>query len=422
MAVNQKRIKMLVLATLLLFASGCGQQSIITDKSSVASLNDNKVYEIEFWHTYSDAETQILEDQLIPAFEKVHPDVRVHPVRQANDNELKYTLISKASSDRAPDVVRMDIAWVPEFSQSGLLLPLGDNPDYDEVMSALQSNTGSAGYYEGQHYSLPVNMNTKVAIYNRALLKEAGLTDPPASFAEVIELAKKHRFKIGIGGLDAWKSLPYIYALGGIMTSDDYKKASGYLNSDKTIHAVEQLVSLYNEQLIDRNIISGGADNWEGVKTGRILVTDEGPWFYSIFEGDELKRAIDSTVAVPFSPDYGPASILGGEDLVIMQGAEYPAQAWAFMKWMVREDSQIAMSKTGLIPTNMKAKVIKAQDDSFIPPFTQALDQTFLRPPVKHWGKIEEIYLDYMIRIFQGELSAREGLTEAAEQIDKWLE
>lgn len=421
MGVKQWMTFTLFVMLLLIFASGCGQQSIITDKSGVARLNDNKVYEIEFWHTYSDAETQILEDQLIPAFEEAYPDIRVHPVRQANDAELKYTLISKASAGRAPDVVRMDIAWIPEFSQSGLLLPLSDNPDYDEVMSTLQSNTGSAGYYEDRHYSLPVNMNTKVAIYNRLLLKEAGLTEPPPTFAEVIELARKQRLKIGIGGLEAWKSLPYIYALGGKMTSDDYTQATGYLNGENTIKAVEQLVSLYNEQLIDRNVISGGADNWEGVKTGSILVTDEGPWFYSVFQGEELERAVDSTVAAPFSPDYGPASILGGEDLVIMQGAEYPSQAWAFMRWMVREDSQIAMSKTGLIPTNKEAKEIKAQDDSFIPPFTQALDHTFLRPPVKHWGKIDQVYLKYMTRIFQGELSVQEGLTLAAEQIDEWL-
>lgn len=412
----------IIVAIIVLMASGCGQQSIISEDSSVERLNSGNDYEIEFWHTYSDEETRILEDILIPAFEREHPQLHVVPVRQSNDPELKYTLISKASANRAPDVVRMDIAWVPEFSQSGLLLPLSDYGDFDDVIKLLQSNTGSAGYYEGSYYSLPVNMNTKAAIFNKALLEKAGLFVPPSTFQEVIELARKHRYMIGLGGMESWLSLPYVYALGGRITNDSYTRATGYLNGEATVKAVEELYSLYKDGLIDQSVINGGGDNWEGVKSGHILVTDEGPWFYSVLQGEELERATSSTIAVPFPPTYGPSSILGGEDLVILNGSKNPNQAWEFMKWMVSKEAQVAMSQTGIIPTNLEAKEIKVKGESFIHPFAEALDHTFLRTPVKNWSRIDEVYTEYMSKIFQGELSVKDGLTEAAAKIDQLLE
>lgn len=407
--------------SLMLMITACGRQSIITDGSRVDKLRDRETRTIEFWHTYSDEETRLLEDVLIPQFQRDNPDITVKPVRQGNNIELKYALISKASADRAPDVVRMDIAWVPEFAQSGLLIPLSGFGDFGRVMKALQYNAGSAGYHEGAYYSLPVNMNTKVAIYNRALLKKAGLTAPPPTFQEVIELARKERFLIGLSGLDGWRSLPYIYALGGRMTNEAYTQATGYLNGEATVAAVEQLYSLYEEQLIDRGLINGGGDNWGGVKTGNILVTDEGPWFYSVFQGTALKQAIDATIAVPFPDQFGPASIMGGEDLVIPKGSDNTQEAWTFMKWMTGKEAQTVMSQTGLIPANLEAKAIKAQAESFIPPFAQALNQTFLRPPVKNWSRIDEVYTGYMKQIFQGELTPRQGLTQAAAEIDRLL-
>lgn len=413
---------LLAAAITMLLLAGCGRQSIIDKDSAVEKLSGGGRVDITFWHTYSDEETRILEDTIIPGFEKEYPGIHVIPVRQTNSAELKYTLISKATASRGPDVMRMDIAWVPEFAQSGLLLPLSDNADFEEAAALLQSNTGSAGYFEGIHYSLPVNMNTKVAIYNRTLLEKLGQGQPPSTLQEVLDLAREHRLLIGMSGLEAWKSLPYVYALGGRMTDDTYTKASGYLNGEATVKAVEELLSLYRDGLIDRSVINGGGDIWGGVKSGNILVTDDGPWFYSVFQGEELQQAIRSTVAVPFPSSNGPSSVLGGEDLVSVKGSTRPREAWEFMKWMIRTDSQVSMSQTGLIPTNLEAKAIKAKDDSFIPPFAEALNHTFLRPPVKQWSRIDEVYTASLIRIFEGEISVKDGLTEAAAEIDKLLE
>lgn len=92
------------------------------------------------------------------------------------------------------------------------------------------------------------------------------------------------------------------------------------------------------------------------------------------------------------------------------------------MKFMTSKPSQEIMAQTGLIPTNREAKVKNAALESIIRPYEEALNNSFLRPPVKAWSQIDEIYTSYMTRIFQGELSAEEGLTKAASEIDIVLE
>jgi multiple sugar transport system substrate-binding protein len=403
---------------------GCGNLKVISDPNhvEVELLHGRQGHVIEFWHTYSDEETRLLEEKLIPAFEKLHPGIRVKAVRQTNNDELKNTLIARASSKRGPDAVRMDIVWVPEFMQKGLLVPLNRFPDFENIREHLRREVMDVGLYQNQYYSLPMNMNTKIAIYSQKLLQKAGLSEPPRTMEETFDLARKYQAGIGISGVDGWRSLPYIYSLGGALTDKAYTRASGYLDGAATISAVEQLLQLYKDGIIDRSIMSGGGDIWEGVKSGSVWMTDEGPWFYSVFNGQALDDSIKSTIRAPMPHGKGPASIIGGENLVIMKGSKQPEEAWIFLKWMTGVEAQLVMAQTGLLPTNLYAfKDLNYNEDTYIHPYVDALEYAFVRPPVKNWTKIDEVYTRYMRKIFQGDLPAKDALTRASAEIDTLL-
>lgn len=104
------------------------------------------------------------------------------------------------------------------------------------------------------------------------------------------------------------------------------------------------------------------------------------------------------------------------------KGSKQPAEAWTFMKWMTGKEAQLVMARTGLIPTNMEARKSWMVDrDSYLYPYVEATAEAFLRPPVKNWGKIEQVYIVYLSKIFLGELSVKEGLDRAASEIDMLL-
>ncbi|QWU16771.1 multiple sugar transport system substrate-binding protein [Paenibacillus sophorae] len=407
---------------ILLLTAGCGGTSMISNPESVQTLQGNDKTVLIFWHTYNDRETRILMQELIPAFERDHPDIRIKCINLANNNELKYSLIARASSGRGPDVVRMDIAWVPEFSHKGLLEPLNGFPGFNDLRDAFHQKAMSAGYYNDQYYSIPLNLYTKLTIFNRELLARSGYSEPPHTMDEILELARKQHFVIGLAGLGPWDTLPYLYSLGGLFMDRDFTRASGYLNSDRTVRAVEKLADLYKDKLIHLSALTQDRDNWAGVRNGSMLLTDEAPWFFSLLKESDKRQALKQTLSVPFPKRNGTSSIIGGENLVIMKGSRHPVEAWVFMKWMTGLEGQLIMAKAGLIPTNKEAvKALNVSSHSYLYPYVEEVDDSFLRPPVKNWSKIDEMYTVYMNQIFLGHLSAREGLDRAAEEIDKLL-
>ncbi|MGM0874683.1 MAG: extracellular solute-binding protein [Bacillota bacterium] len=395
---------------------------MISDPKKVETLQGREKTVITFWHTYNDKETQLFEQELIPAFERENPKIRVESINLAFNNELKNTLISRASSNRGPDVVRIDTAWVPEFSVKGLLEPINGFPGFEDIRTRFNPKTMDVGYYKNNYYSLPLNIYTKAAIFNRELLKRAGYSNPPRTMEEILELARQHHFTIGLGGLETWNTLPYIYSLGGAFTDENFNKASGYLNGEGTIHAVEQLTALYKEKLIDLPEKADNGENLERVKAGNILMTDDGPWFYSLLNKKELDFALKRTIPVPFPHGNGPASIIDGENLVIMKGSKQPAEAWTFMNWMTKKEAQLVMARTGLIPTNLEAsKAFKVTRNSYLSPYKEATENAIQWPPVKNWCKIDEVYTEHLNKIFAGELSVKDGLDRAAAEIDRLL-
>lgn len=416
---RQWKIFILLIAVL---ASGCGESKVITNPDEARKLQGSKVQVIEFWHTYSDEESRILERKMIPSFERQFPGIKIMPVRQLYTYGLKNILIARASSNRGPDVVRMKKDWVPDFYKNNLLFPLDEFPDFRQVRDLLTREVMPAALHQNQSYSLPMDMYVPAAIFNRTLLKRAGYSEPPRTMEEILELARQKRYIVGLGGLDTWRTLPFIYSLGGTFADAAFSKTTGYLNGKATVRAVGKLRLLYKEGLIDGTLGEEGADNWEGVKSGNVLITDEGPWFYNNWTDTELQRAIKLTIPVPFPNDKGPSSLADGEDLVITKGSKHPEAAWTFLKWMTGKEAQMMISRSGLLPTNREAaQSMKVSRDSYIHPYQEALANAVQRPAIRNWEKIDEVYSLYLGKIFLGEISAKEGLTRAAEKIDRLL-
>ncbi len=377
---------------------------------------------IEFWHTYSDTEEVIFNEQVLPLFEEKYPLIKVEATRMPYEG-LKQQVIAGVAGDAAPDLMRMDIIWVPEFAKLGALTSLDGKEGFGDVKNQLFPGPLATNFYNGNYYGLPLNTNTKVAIYNKELLKEAGLSEPPKTFDQLIEVSKalksKGKFGIGIGGTGPWGSLPYFWTFGGRVTDDQFTKASGYLNSPESIAALEKIVELNNEGLIAPTILGGEPGTWDGIKENYLMI-DDGPWFYSIL-GDE---ALNLTTPAPLpTDDGGSVSVVGGEDLVMFKTSKHPEEAWTFMKFLMTEEPQTIMAQTGLIPTNQKA----ASSDEvlsvpFIKPYIEQLKTAQPRTPHPNWEKIQESLNLAFEKAVRGEMSAEDALNEAAQEVDGFLE
>lgn len=381
---------------------------------------------LEYWHTYSDQEEKVLTEQIKPLFEKEYPNIELKLTRMPTEG-LKQQVIAGVSGNAAPDLMRMDIIWVPEFAKMGALAQVDKMAEFGQVKAKLFDGALSTNLYDGHYFGVPVNTNTKVAVYSKKLLQEAGLSEAPKTMADLEKAAralkgKGYKGTIGAGGANMWALMPYFLSLGGKLTSDDFKKADGYLNGPASVKALETLVGWVKEGIAAPSILGAEPGTWDGIKNDQYLMIDDGPWFYSILMNDknEKRSPIDYTVRglIP-SGDGGTHSVIGGEDLVIFANSKHPNEAWTFAKWMMSDEPQKLMSTTGLIPTNKTAaNDPKFMEVPFVKEYVKQLETALPRTPIPQWGEMEEVLNKSFEKALRGEASAKDALADAAKQVE----
>ncbi|NLJ19496.1 extracellular solute-binding protein [Globicatella sulfidifaciens] len=408
-----KNVIGLILIMILLGVVGCGNQTIIGEDYS--KVEEELEVELVIWHTYSEHESYVFENEIIPLFEEEYPTIKITSVRQPYDSQLRNAMISRISSDMPPDILRLDIAWLSSFAKLDLLYPVSDFEDFEQIKSIFYEEPLQSNFYQGKYYGLPLNSNTKVSIFNKELLEHAGVEKPPETMDELILFVKENDYVIALDHFSIWDTLHYFNNLGGEFTSPDYTRTTGYLNNDASVEAISKLVDLYQG-----GYLHFANDKWNGILEDKYVMIDEGPWFYSVNTEEQIELINQLTVAVPFMEYRDRNGIIGGENLVISKGTDYKEEAWLFLKWMTTETPQRYMAEAGLIPSNKSVELSGFYEEyPYYQVYLNNLDQGVLRPPLPQWWDIEELYSHYMNRIFSGEMPIEEGLTEAAYEIDQ---
>lgn len=440
----QKRRKALfgMLALMLVFAlAACGGGNnnngggTNTANSGTNATNNGETAEpaekvtLEYWHTYSDAEEKVLVEKVKPAFEAAYPNITLNITRMPYEG-LKQQVIAGVAGDAAPDLMRMDIIWVPEFAAQGALADVSKFEGFEELKASVFEGPMATNYYNEGYYGVPVNTNTKVAIYNKDTLAAAGLSEAPKTMDELVKAAEalkgQGKYGIGISGIHGWGMLPWFWSLGGTVTNEDYTKVDGYLNSDASVKALETIVDWNNKGLVLPVMLGGEPGAWDGLMSGDYLMTDDGPWFYSIKMGEKEATGFDpmeKTVrGLMPAGDGGSLSVIGGEDLVVFAGSKHPEEAWTFAKWMLSEEPQLMMAELGLIPTNKQAAdKMKEMDIPFIDTYVQQLETALPRTPIPQWGELEGIFNLSLEKAIRGEMAPKDALNEAVQQIEAIL-
>ena len=343
---------------------------------------------INFWHHYSaqSAENETLMNDLIPKFESENPGIKVNAVSH-EWAELHDKILVSASSQSLPDVARLDIAWLPEFQQMGVLVALDQEmPDFAEVAGALLDSALSTANIGGSYYALPLNTNSKILFYNTAMLEAAGV-EVPTTMDEWVEAVRKLSGTNANGqqiwgwnepALSGWNICPFIWSFGGSLTNP----------------------------------------MTDGFGTGRYAMMLEGPW-----KTAELAGAYpDVAYGTAYMPagEGGSISVLGGEDIAMFNTANREA-AWKFMQFMTGEYAETAMAKCGQIPVNKAALESDTVKNADYAPFIQAIETAKARPTVAAWSEMDNELTNAMTAVVNGEKTAQEAMDELAVVFDELL-
>lgn len=104
------------------------------------------------------------------------------------------------------DIVAVDLPWVGEFAERGILMPLGKAMDIARVDPADFHTAGwRAAHWGGEPYGLPAQTTPELLFYRKDMFAKAGL-EPPATTDALLAAAKAlHDPQRGLYGI-AWNA------------------------------------------------------------------------------------------------------------------------------------------------------------------------------------------------------------------------
>ena len=366
-----------------------------TDSADSGSASGGQVT-VEMWDYLSGETANDSINASIAEFEKANPDIKVKRTTFAFA-DLSKSILQGSVGGQVPDVAVVDVVDNQNFASLGMLKDLSN----DGInKSDFFEGPWSSVVYEGKTYGIPLNSNNLALYYNKQMLKDAGV-EVPTDWASLKDVAKKTT-KGDVKGLaiSAVKSesatfqiLPFVWQTGG-----DLKD---YATSGATALA-------YLRGLIDDGSMSEAVSNYtqEDARTqfitGKSAMMINGPWELSTLAKD---AQFDWDVA-PLPKDKRAATSMGGENVVVMNGAKQSDAAVKLAKFLTSaEGAKIYCDGSGQLSSrpDLKGK-LKLSEDAKNKVFESQLADAHARAYGKDYPKISEAI----------QLSMQEALTGAS--------
>lgn len=428
---NASKIVSLVLANLLMLLclAGCGgTQGQVQDTqrpSAGTAASDSpqaaqpaQEITLTFWHTYGDSEEAQFLNVVLPLWEAQHPDIKIDAVRQ-DSGQFHQMIVTSFGTGMSPDVARVDIANIASYANQGGLAALSDYADFAEISKDYMDAPLSTNLYQGKYYGLPLDTNCKAAVVNLNVMGELGLSQAPATMEEFIAAAQdRGSYSINVSGVGDWDMYPYFWLFGGTLTDDAFTKASGYLDSEASIAAMNQIVELHDRKILTIRDVDGSVDAWDGINSEYAMFF-EGPWYFGSYEEAESRGIVAAQI-----PSYNgqSASVVGGENIAVFATSKNPDAAYEFAKFMTRPEVQLAMLEAGQLPV-LKSLVNSeaVQSNPVWSVYMEQMASAKARIPSPNNSVIQEIWSETVTNIFASGADVASELRSAAAKIDQQL-
>ncbi|MFQ5673967.1 MAG: ABC transporter substrate-binding protein [Nitrospinales bacterium] len=130
--------------------------------------------------------------RLVELFNRQYPDItiRVHTLPQTTDDQHQFYLTHlRAGAGSRIDVFAIDVIWLAEFARAEILMPLDPEFAPDEWRRFFPSAVRAATY-GGERFAVPFFVDGGVLYSRRDLLEKYGYRSPPATYGELIRIAR----------------------------------------------------------------------------------------------------------------------------------------------------------------------------------------------------------------------------------------
>jgi multiple sugar transport system substrate-binding protein len=372
---------------------------------------------VQFWAMGREGEVV---RQLIPDFERAHPDVRVE-VQQLPWSAAHQKLLTAFAGDALPDVAQLGNTWLPEFAALHALEPVEpsvvDSSDY--FPGIWQTNV-----IDQTAYGVPWYVDTRLLFYRKDLLAEAGYADPPTTWAEWIEMLRAIKQGAGLHRYGALLPLNEYEPLLALALQQEAPllrdgDSRGNFRSEDFKRALRFYREMFDNGFAPATNANQISNVWDEFARGSFTFYITGPWSIGEFKR-RLPASLQSEwMTAPLPGPQGPGySVAGGSSLVVFNGSPRKKAAWQFVQYLSQRVVQLRFhALTGNLPPRRSAwNDERLRSDVYARAFRDQLERVKPASKVPEWERIAtdmQLVVEHMV---QGT-----GLTidEAAAEIDR---
>jgi arabinogalactan oligomer/maltooligosaccharide transport system substrate-binding protein len=375
-----------------------------------------------YWDTMNDNERPIMQEMIGECEAQLGYTVSYEyvPFSEAQNN---YRTAAQAGN--APDILRTEIAWGPEFAALGFLYDITDSVTQEERDSYIAA-AFNYNVWHDRIWGLPQVTDAPALLYNKSIFEAAGLDPeaPPQTMEELQEAAQAISDMDGdVVGIAtpaaAYFFQPFMWAFGGgLIDSDDLEI---HINDEGTIEALNFLTGLLESGAMGPEYDPANQynNNMTAFKEGTVGMIINGPWASSdILSGPEFVDNPDNlgVAPVPAGP-AGQGSPVGGHEYTIYAGSPFPDDALELIRCLNSVEHQVRLaSELNLVPTLLEAYEDEGlQENAVLQGFLAQMQVATNRPVIPAGGQIYTELGPRYDAVILGEQEPQEAMDAVAE-------
>ncbi|MGW1541333.1 ABC transporter substrate-binding protein [Streptomyces sp. NPDC002309] len=370
-----------VTLSLALTASACGGGS-----ASGGGSNDSPKT-LTYWASNQGASVEVDKEVLQPELDKFEKQTGIKVKLEVVPwSDLLNRILTATTSGQGPDVLNIGNTWSASLQATGALLPW-DAKNLDKIGGKdrfVDSALGSTGAQGQDPAAVPLYSMAYALYYNKKMFADAGISQPPATWDELVatgkKIAKDGKWGLGAEGSNLSNNIHQVFVLGK-QHDADFFTADGKpdFTSDGAVAAVKQYVDMMAK---DKIIAPGNAEyaqnqslsDFAKGKTAMVLWQTASATFASMgMKEDEWGVAPAPVQSGAPGTGASTNSMVAGINMAVFKNSDNLDGATEFVKFMTSDAEQKILNKAyGSIPPVKAAQ----SDAAFNAPATAVLRET----------------------------------------------
>lgn len=369
--------------------------------------------------------------QYLQEYVSLNPDI-AFDVRVIEYGDYEQTLRVQHKADSVPDIYQIYSNWGVTYVNEGML----DTPPQDIIDDVKANYFSTAGVtINDQIWGVPTEINTYSLLYNKDLLREAGVT-APRTWSELLDAAKKltkrgengNVTQYGIAFIKGndWQVvdpfLSLLFSNNGEFLSEDLSES--LITEAAAVETLTAEAQLFRDGSTDINA------NFFDFKDGKVAMVISPPWTKAIF-AEGFGENFESTVGVsPMPYMTKPATLQYSWFMGVMNKSKNKEAAWEFIKWFTSEIQASGTTRYGDLLANTIGAIPsrkvdlnnqRALKDFFTKVYVAQLSSSVAEPNVLRSADIKKELMSEIEAAWTEQKTPEEALQSAKEKIDKIL-